>query len=150
MPKSLDHQLEDIGEKRGEILKKIEERNARKMIKCASCDKPHQIRTLKSIQTHWYTSPHGCTGGDDWNEGELQFICPETGVRNRLLFDNDDVPWEERKDYENDPEAQFRVKYKKLFREVKDEYDKEESYEFENNHYVDENRKRFGLVEKRK
>lgn len=145
MPKNLERELEETEEKRKEILKKIDERNARKTIKCASCDKPHQIRALKAIQTHW-------TGGDYWNEGELQFICPETDVRNRLLFNNNDIPWEKRKDYENDPEAQFRVKYKKLFREVTDEHDRddERNYEFENNYYVDENRKRFGLVEKRK
>lgn len=36
------------------------------------------------IQTHWYTPPSGCSGGDYWNNGEGQFICPKCGVENRL------------------------------------------------------------------
>ena len=61
--------------------------------------------------------------GDYWNDGELQFVCPETGIVNRLLFDNNDVPLEERGIYKNDPEQQFRRNYGKLFKEVVDSYD---------------------------
>lgn len=155
---TLERQLEDVHKEEGEILGKIDERNKRKKIDCQSCDKSHQIQSLTLIQTHWYTPPHGCTGGDHWNEGEMQFICPETEVLNRLLFDNYDVPWGERRKYENDPETQFKRNYKPLFKEVLEGY--ESSYksrdgeitdgESVNNYYVDQNRKKFGLVEKRK
>ncbi len=39
------------------------------------------------IRTHWYESPHGCTGGDTWHEGEGQFDCPKCGKRSRLYDD---------------------------------------------------------------
>lgn len=42
------------------------------------------IRNLVYVQTHWYTHPHGCTGGDYWNEGEGQWKCPKCGHVNRL------------------------------------------------------------------
>ena len=61
------------------------------LVKCTSqvatgkgCGTLHAIKDLTYIQTHWYTSPHGCSGGDYWNRGEGQFICPSCGHRNRL------------------------------------------------------------------
>ena len=48
------------------------------------CKAWHAIKDLVYIQTHWYTEPHGCTGGDYWSEGEGQWICPACGHRNRL------------------------------------------------------------------
>ena len=103
-----------------------------------------------AIQTHWYTPPRGCTEGDYWNEGELQFVCPETGIINRLLFSNYDVPYEERMDFDNNPGKQFKRNYKKLFREVKESYDRTTPDKLVNNFYIDKNRRKFGLVKKRK
>lgn len=61
------------------------------LVKCTSqvatgkgCGALHPIGELTYIQTHWYVSPHGCTGGDYWNEGEGAFVCPSCGHRNRL------------------------------------------------------------------
>ena len=169
MVNSLEAQLEKVNEKEVEILGKISERNKRKRIACESCDKSHPIQSLTLIQTHWYTPPHGCTGGAYWNEGEMKFICPETRVINRLLFDNYDVPGIERNKYGNDPEAQFKRKYRQLFKEVLESYEGSdgsiryknkggehiESREvtngkWVNNSDVDQNRRKFGLVEKRK
>lgn len=48
------------------------------------CGAWSKINTLTYIQTHWYTAPHGCTGGDYWNQGEGQWICPECQHLNRL------------------------------------------------------------------
>ena len=118
-------------------------------IPCESCKGRHAIKDLVAIQTHWYTRPHGCTGGDYWNVGEMQFICPETGVRNRLLFNNDDVPWEDRRAYSNDPEAQFRRIYTPLFREVREEHEENTPGKWVNNYHADRNRKVFGLVARR-
>jgi hypothetical protein len=42
------------------------------------------VKELTYIQTHWYTEPSGCTGGDYWNQGEGQFVCPKCGEKNRL------------------------------------------------------------------
>ncbi|MEK6843931.1 MAG: hypothetical protein AABX83_00740 [Nanoarchaeota archaeon] len=146
----LEDQLTELHKQKKQILGKIDVRNKNRRIKCGGCEDSHKIRDLTAIQTHWYTSPHGCTGGDYWNEGELQFICPETGIINRLLFNNHDVPWEERDNYTNDPEEQFKINYKGLFKEVKDSYDKTTPNRWVNNYYADQNRKKFRLVEKRK
>lgn len=48
------------------------------------CGAHLEIKDLTYIQTHWYTAPHGCTGGDYWNAGEGQFVCPKCDHRNRL------------------------------------------------------------------
>ncbi len=147
---SLEDQLVTVHQEESLILEKIDKRNKKRSIPCGGCSKPHQIGDLTAIQTHWYTQPHGCTEGDYWNEGELQFVCPETGIVNRLLFNNYDIPWEERDVYENDPEQQFKRNYKKLFQKVVDSYGEKTSESWVNNYYVDENRGKFELVEKRK
>lgn len=54
------------------------------------CQKRVQIGKLIYIQDHWYTEPHGCSGGDYWNQGEGAFICPSCGRYNRLA-NRDDV-----------------------------------------------------------
>jgi hypothetical protein len=48
------------------------------------CGATHRVSTLEYIQTHWYTYPSGCTGGDFWTAGEGQFVCPSCGALNRL------------------------------------------------------------------
>lgn len=72
-------------------LNAVVERNKGTLIRCTSqiatgkgCGELHPISTLEYIQTHWYVSPHGCTGGDYWKESEGQWICPSCGHRNRL------------------------------------------------------------------
>ena len=162
---SLEAQLEEVQQRKTKILEKIDEKNSRKKIKCAvkSCGKLHSIKNLTLIQTHHYVSPHGCTEGDYWNAGEMQFVCPDTKVINRIMLDNDDVAWEDRGEYGNDPESQFGERYASLFKEVIEGYgssyrkDDEElatddvtNGRWVNNYYVDKNRKKFGLVERRK
>lgn len=48
------------------------------------CGALHAVRDVTYIQTHWYTGPYGCSGGDYWSRGEGQFMCPDCGHRNRL------------------------------------------------------------------
>lgn len=119
---------------------------SRKKFKC-SCGKMHIINKCTVIQTHWYTPPRGCCEGDHWNVGELQILCPTTGVRNRVMFNNWDTDWSLRGSYDFNPELQFSRNYKDLFKEVVDEHDgggsgKSHSY---NNFYFDKNRKKFGI-----
>ncbi len=147
---NLDDKLTELRNEENRILGAIDERNRKRKIQCGACDDFHEIGNLKAIQTHWYTPPTGCTEGDYWNDGELQYVCPETGIINRLLFDNNDVPWKERKDFDNNPEEQFKRNYKKLFEEVTDNYDRTIPGKWVNNYYVDRNREKFGLVERRK
>lgn len=69
----------------------INAKKAKTVIQCQSnaahgrgCGDKFFIRDITYIQTHWYESPHGCTGGDMHHEGEGQFECPSCGHRNRL------------------------------------------------------------------
>jgi hypothetical protein len=70
--------------------KLLDESKARTRVKCesncygAGCGKTSMIKDLVYIQTHWYVTPYGCTGGDYWRSGEGQFDCPKCGHRNRL------------------------------------------------------------------
>lgn len=49
------------------------------------CGHQQNLSETNYIQTHWYESPYGCTGGDTWHEGEGNWICNECGHRNRLI-----------------------------------------------------------------
>lgn len=131
------------------LEKKREKLQERLEIKCACCENEmHKIEDLTVIQTYWYVRPFGCTGGDYWNKGEVNFICPKTGYRNRLLFDTHDVPYDKRQNYAHNPEMQFQDKYMGLFKEQKDTHGEEKKIPWVNNYYVDRNRAKFGLVEK--
>ena len=59
---------------------------ANTFLACQKCGGRTKIKTLTLIQTHWYESPHGCTGGDLWHSGESQVRCPKCGFVNRDCF----------------------------------------------------------------
>lgn len=48
------------------------------------CGAVHEIGNLVYLQSFWYVSPYGCTGGDYHNPGEGRFDCPTCGARTRL------------------------------------------------------------------
>lgn len=147
---NLEKRLAAVEEQRGEILEAMKEQRRRQKITC-SCGTMHAIGSLSAIQAYDYIPPVGEIGGDFWVEGELRYICPTTGVVNRLLFDNNDVPYEERQDFKNDPEAQFKEKYRGAFKEVeKIKREGPMDGKWANNFYPDQHRKKFGLVAKRK
>jgi hypothetical protein len=56
----------------------------------SGCGAQFPVNQLTYIQTHWYTSPYSCSGGDYWNQGEGQFKCPSCGHINRL-YERPDV-----------------------------------------------------------
>lgn len=56
------------------------------MFKCAACLALTPISEMEYIQTHLYTAPRGCTGGDYWSRGEGMIPCPKCGVENRTHF----------------------------------------------------------------
>lgn len=122
-------------------------RQRRRILCC--CGNYHAIKDLDLIITHWYHEPHGCTEGDYWSEGEWNFIGP-CGARNRLMFNDFDVPYEERKLMT--AEHAFKELYRGLFKSTKNEHDNvhESRVLTRANDYVDHNRGRFELPEKRK
>lgn len=134
-----------------DLQRLIDERKRRTMLACYSCDSRHPIGNLTLVQVYFHVPPRGCNEGDYWQRGEIRFICPRTDEHNRLLFDTDDVPWPERERYENDPQAQFLRNYGHLFAQ-RINYHKGEDHPqpaWVNNYYLDQNRKRFGLVPQR-
>lgn len=118
---------------------------SRQKFKC-SCGKMHQIGKCTVVQTYWYTPPHGCTGGDYWNAGELQIICPLTNVRNRVMFNESyyRTKYELRDNYDYSAEKQFSRQYRHLFAALSQDYDEYRGPTF-NNYYFDQNHEKFGI-----
>lgn len=66
------------------LLEEIKIEKTKIMLVCFKCKRRNQVGKLTYLQTHWYTEPHGCTGGDYWSSGEGQYICPKCRHVNRL------------------------------------------------------------------
>lgn len=87
---SLDKKIAKAKEKVKELEAELDALNGELPIECQSssngegCGAIHKIKDIVYIQSFWYTSPHGCSGGDYWNYGEGRFRCPSCGVKNRL------------------------------------------------------------------
>jgi Zn ribbon nucleic-acid-binding protein len=94
-----------LREKLDKLARWREDLLSRTTITCGN-GHPYEIRELEYLQTHWYVSPHGCTGGDYWNKGEGQYECPTCKEIWRL---------------HNKPEIEA---LKHLFKSTKDTYDK--------------------------
>ena len=73
--------LEELEENRKSTQKALDIARAKKMVKCRWCGRRTKVSKLTYIQTRWYTPPHGCTGGDYWQDGEGQFDCPKCGKK---------------------------------------------------------------------
>lgn len=93
MKKTLNELRAERDKKASEIASidsQIDAKLRKTLVKCSpnnfgkGCDQALEIGELEYIQTHWYTSPYGCSGGDYWNQGEGRFICPQCGHQNRL------------------------------------------------------------------
>ena len=92
---------------------------------CA-CGKNHKIKDLTLIVSHWYVSPHGCMGGDYYNEGEKSFICPDNAhARNRISDNNLEfkVEYSKRSELANNIVGQFMNNYQRKFKDRIDVYD---------------------------
>jgi hypothetical protein len=50
-----------------------------------NCGRRSILSSVILVQTYWYTPPHGCTGGDYWNAGERNLICPKCSTRHRMI-----------------------------------------------------------------
>lgn len=145
---NISKQLEQLETKKQKLLQHQDKVRSNRTFVCG-CGKRHRIRECVVIQTHWYTSPSGCSNGDYWNEGELQIICPDTDNKNRILFNDYDTPWEKRNHYVYSPQMQFSRIYRDLFNEVIQDY-KEDERAWMNNYHFDKHRVKFELCEKYK
>lgn len=129
-----------------EAQAKIAKLRSQRRIAC-SCGARHRICDIDLLVTHWYTQPHGCTGGDYWSEGEWNFVCQKCGIRNRLLFDDYKVDYFDRRKIGVAAEPTFKDIYRALFKSRKDVYDGDDhdKVPFQNNFYADQHRKAFEL-----
>ncbi len=131
-------QLAIIESQRENLLKELEVKRSNQTIKCG-CGRSHKIKDCHLIQTHWYERPHGCSGGDTWHQGEMQFVCPDTDNKNRLYFPQNDIPYEKRGDFKYSAEQQFQRIFKRLFKSVTEDYDTDKRKwwlnEWINNHH---------------
>lgn len=154
---SILDEIAELEKAKEKLLLKYEKLKANKTFKCNSCGKLHKVKDCEIVQTYWYTPPRGCTEGDYWNTGEVQIICPETKVRNRMLFSPLEIKNIEKdinaRDFSDKIEQNFRLKYKHLFKRVFDLNSKSvdsvgfriESLPTVNNYYVCHNWKKFDL-----
>lgn len=93
------------------ILEKVKESEFKQkqntLIQC-ECGNTQKVKDSVFYQTHWYTPPCGCSGGDYWNLGEGRVICSSCGLMIRLNF-----ACEELQNYD----------WKKAFEKVEDVYE---------------------------
>ena len=82
--KFFESELKRLDREKALVREGLHATRANKMILCQWCKRRTKVSNLTYIQTRWYTPPHGCTGGDYWNDGEGQFDCPKCGENNRL------------------------------------------------------------------
>ena len=128
------------------VERSLDEERRRRTILC-SCGKRHAIKDLDLLITMYYHEPHGCTGGDYCTESEWQFVCPRSGTRNRLLFDDWGLPYEDRETLKAAGPT-FKSLYRGLFKSEERVYDGQGDWDkspWTNNHYVDQHRERFEL-----
>lgn len=120
-------------------------------IECQCCKKHWHIHDLTYYQTVLYMKPHGCVGGDYFYDSEGYFMCPDTDIRNRLLFMNThDVPYNECSKIENNPAMQFKHIYKCLFAKIVKVHAVDglagiNTHNLVNNEYVAKHLTKFGL-----
>lgn len=76
----LESQIESLQRNKVEAV-----RNQRWRCHAEGCGRSSKLSSVILVQTYWYTHPHGCTGGDYWNSGERNLICPKCHVRHRMI-----------------------------------------------------------------
>lgn len=142
---TIQQKIKALDAEKVKLIAALDQQRGRKKFQCGCCHAMHAIKDCDVIQTHWYTSPSGCTGGDYWNDGELQIICPATDHKNRVHFSSYyAVDYSLRNAYAHSADAQFKRLYKHLFKSVIDDYDKDQR-SWVNLNYFDEHRARFDL-----
>lgn len=128
----LEHQIEALESNKIEAI-----RNQRWQCHAKSCGKKSKLSTVILVQTHWYTSPHGCSGGDYWNSGERNLICPKCHVRHRMIEKDPqpdnyyDFSYEKRREIDAKRRIVMEHKYRidghldlsKIFDNIIDDYD---------------------------
>jgi DNA-directed RNA polymerase subunit M/transcription elongation factor TFIIS len=124
----LESKITKLKAKIAPLREQLELEKTKTLVKCVACKRHTQVRLLTYLQTHWYVSPSGCTGGDYWNSGEGQFVCPKCDYTNRLYTDTireyDSEDYKAKKRKSNAP-IQKILDLKRYFGKVVDTYDRD-------------------------
>lgn len=75
--------LDAVHEQKARLNGLLDEAMRRKLLTCSHCERRTRVGDLVYIQTYYYVTPWGCTGGDYWAPGEGQYECPKCRRRNR-------------------------------------------------------------------
>lgn len=136
--------LADLKEQEKAILADQAKARGNKKFKCTACDKMHTISKCDAFTFPRWESGSGYDDGRWW-EGEIYIRCPETQKYNRCYFKSPSYP--HYSSYEHSTDMQFKRLYKPLFKTLTQrEDDKRLNYSlWDNNHYFDENHKKFDL-----
>ena len=151
--KDLDVQRGKLDAQRAELVGRIRKQRSLKTIRCACCKKLHRIRDLEFLQTYHYIDLLGCTDSAYWTPREGSFLCPDSSVRNRLLFHSYwNISYEKRDDLKHNAEQQFMRTYGLLFKSRSEYHDDWGQFgtgdpkpELIPNFHIDDNHKKFGI-----
>jgi len=64
----------------------LAEARGRRLLQCGACSIKSPARKWVVFQKEYYISPHGCSSGDYWRDGEKDINCPKCGTWNRCIF----------------------------------------------------------------
>ncbi len=89
--RQIENEIERVQGELAELRALLNEAHSRRKLRCGHGESGHgrgcgrllPVATLTYYQTHWYTHPYGCTGGNYWTPGEGKFECPHCGAENR-------------------------------------------------------------------
>lgn len=83
-PDTVNEQVAEIEAQIAALKDKIAEVQRSRLLVCHHCRGQSVISTLTYIQTFYYVSPRGCSGGDYYMPSEGRYTCPRCGELNRL------------------------------------------------------------------
>lgn len=110
--KEIEKEKEETLLRLSQLNDQIDDIKRKTLVRCESnnfgigCNQAFYIQDIEYIQTHLYEPPYSCNRGDNWYQGEGQFICPNCSHLNRLY---------------SKPEI---TELKRLFKNVVDRYDR--------------------------
>lgn len=142
---SIGEQLKKLDQQKRKLLQKQDNVRANRTFLCL-CGGRHKFKQCTGIR-FWEKS---YSSYEDGNWSDAHILCPKTGVINRILFSGYDldIPYEKRREFDNDLNAQFQRMYAPLLQNVREHHNLGEtihSFEWGNNEHIAENYKRYEL-----
>jgi hypothetical protein len=143
--RKIELKIKDLKEQLKNAEDQQKKQRSNRMFKCL-CGEMHKIKDCVVVQSHWYTPPSGCAGGDHWNSGELIILCENNrGLGNRILFNEHSSYHKINGKTPKRLSDQFSWLYKYLFKEVIDQHREKVYQRWQNNFYFDMRQEFFEL-----